>query len=66
MWGAAITDFLPEVLERALAHEYKNKVEATYQRDNILEKRRYVMEAWGRYCGSSNVVPFNQSVELVG
>lgn len=62
MWGAAKTDFLPEVLERALAHEYKNKVESTYQRDNILEKRRHVMDAWGRYCGSANVVPFPQQV----
>lgn len=57
-WGAAKTNFPREVLERALAHENSNKVESAYQRDNVLEKRRQLMDVWGRYCRQSNVVTF--------
>lgn len=38
-----------EVAERALAHVVGNKVEAAYNRTDLLERRREVMEAWGRY-----------------
>ena len=56
-WGGAMMEFDPYVQELALAHVNRNKVEAAYQRDNVLEKRRQLMEAWGRYCLNSNVVP---------
>ena len=29
----------------------RNKVEAAYRRGDLLEKRRELMEAWGRYVG---------------
>ena len=32
-----------------MAHVLKNKVEAAYARSDLLERRREVMEAWGRY-----------------
>lgn len=57
-WGAATTSFPREVLELALAHENSNKVESAYQRDNMLEKRRQLMEAWGDHCWIANIVPF--------
>ena len=38
-----------EVAERALAHVVGNRVEAAYNRTDLLERRREVMEAWGRY-----------------
>ena len=38
-----------EVAERALAHVVGNRVEAAYNRTDLLERRRKVMEAWGRY-----------------
>ncbi len=38
-----------EVAERALAHVVRNQVEAAYARTDLLERRREVMEAWGRY-----------------
>jgi integrase len=56
-WGAAKSNFPREVLELALAHENTNKVESAYQRDNMLEKRRQLMDAWGRFCVGSNGVP---------
>lgn len=39
-----------EVVERALAHTNKDKVEAAYARSDLLEKRRPLMEAWGEHC----------------
>jgi len=39
-----------EVVERALAHTIKDKAEAAYARSDLLEKRRPLMEAWGRWC----------------
>lgn len=38
-----------EVAERALAHVVGNKVEAAYNRTDLLERRREIMEAWGQY-----------------
>jgi hypothetical protein len=42
----------------ALAHQNKDRVEAAYQRDAVLEKRATLMEAWGAYCRNSNVIAF--------
>ena len=39
--------------EMALAHSIASKVEAAYRRGNLLEKRRELMEAWGRFCESA-------------
>jgi integrase len=55
-WAAARTTFEPFVLELALAHENKDRVEAAYQRDKVLEKRGDLMDEWGKYCRNSNVV----------
>ena len=61
-WGAAKTSFAPFVLELALAHSNKDKVEAAYQRDTVLETRRELMAAWEHYCRHSNVVQFVKPV----
>jgi hypothetical protein len=55
-WAAAQTDFAPFVTELALAHVNKDKVEAAYQRDRVLEKRRALLQAWGNYCARACVV----------
>jgi integrase len=39
-----------EVVEKALAHTIKDKVEAAYARSDLLEKRRPLMQAWGEWC----------------
>ena len=51
-WVAEETDFDGAIAEMALAHAIENKVEAAYRRGNLLEKRRKLMDAWGRYCGT--------------
>ena len=44
--------FPREVCEHALAHSLPDKVEAAYQRGDLLEKRVMLMEAWADYCGT--------------
>ena len=48
-WAAETTNFPGEVVEAALAHTVRNKVEAAYRRTNYLEKRRALMDAWCSY-----------------
>jgi len=56
-WGAETTGFPSAVLELALAHVNRGKVEEAYQRSDLFERRRELMTAWGRYCANAgNVV----------
>jgi integrase len=48
-WAGEATNFPREVAEQALAHSVGNAVEQAYQRGDLLEKRRRLMEAWGQY-----------------
>ena len=50
-WVADATDFPRELAEAALAHTLGNKVEAAYQRGDLLDKRRRMMVAWADFCG---------------
>jgi integrase len=52
-WAAERTNFPREVIEAALAHTIGNKVEAAYQRGDLFEKRRRLMEAWAQFCASA-------------
>ena len=38
-----------ELAESCLAHVVKNTVEAAYRRSDLLDQRREIMDAWGRY-----------------
>ncbi len=53
-WCAETTNFPREVAEAALAHVLTDKTEAAYQRGDLFEKRRALMEAWARHCSHSN------------
>ena len=63
-WTARSTNFPRELAEAALAHALENEVEASYQRGDLLVKRRRLMEAWSEYCNSppraSEVVPIRK------
>ena len=48
-WAAEETDHPREVIEAALAHVVQNKVEATYARSDLFERRRRVMNDWAAY-----------------
>lgn len=51
-WCGDCTDYPREVAEAALAHAVGNAVEQAYRRSTALEKRRQLMNDWGRYCAS--------------
>ncbi len=38
-----------EVVEKALAHQIPNAVEAAYRRTDFFDKRRDLMNAWARF-----------------
>ena len=43
------TDHPREVIEAALAHVVRNRVEAPYVRSDLFERRRVLMDDWARY-----------------
>jgi integrase len=53
-WAAERTSFPAEVAEMALAHSVSDKVEAAYRRGDLFQKRRQLMQAWGRQCAEVN------------
>ena len=49
VWAAERTTVPREVCEAALAHTITNKAEAAYQRSDLFERRRDLMERWAAY-----------------
>ena len=49
-WVAERTSFPDRVAEMALAHKLKDGVEAAYQRGDLMDKRKDLMNAWADYC----------------
>ena len=49
-WVEETTGTPHAVAEAALAHAVGNEVTRSYQRGDLLEKRRVLMRAWGEYC----------------
>jgi integrase len=67
-WAAERSNFSREVIEAALAHTIGSKVEAAYQRSDMFEKRRRLMQQWAAFCtiaraqeAQSNVTPLHAS-----
>jgi integrase len=60
-WCAEATNYPREVAEAALAHALRDKTEAAYQRGDLMEKRRCLMEEWAVFCtrpaAAAKVVP---------
>ena len=49
VWAAERTTSPREVCEAALAHTIKDKAEAAYQRSDLFDRRRDLMERWAAY-----------------
>jgi integrase len=62
-WVAECTQYPPDLREAALAHAVKG-VAGDYQRGDLLERRRALMEAWADYC--SKPVPTAATVRSIG
>ena len=53
-WAAEETDHPREVIEAALAHVVRNRVEAAYARSDLFERRRILMDDWACYLDQGN------------
>lgn len=51
-WAGETTAYPREVIEHALAHQLKDKAEASYARGTLFEKRRRLMNDWAKQCGT--------------
>lgn len=49
-WAAEMTAFPRELAEAALAHITGSAVERAYQRGDLFDKRRKLMQAWAEFC----------------
>ena len=49
-WATERSNFPRELVEAALAHVVGDKIEAAYQRGDMLEKRRRLMDVWAEIC----------------
>jgi len=61
VWVSEGTNVLGEVGEAALSHGVKNQTEAAYARSDHFNKRRSLMDRWGRWCAST---PVEKVVEI--
>jgi integrase len=52
-WAAERTSYPYEVREIALAHQVGGIVERSYQRSDLADKRRRLMDEWSRFCAMS-------------
>jgi len=59
-WGAEITSTPSAVMELALAHVNQNQVQAAYQRSDLLDLRKTLMQTWGDWC-NQKVAPTEES-----
>lgn len=58
-WAGNRTSYPRELAEHAIAHVIGDKAEQAYRRDDALERRRPMMQAWATFCdgGAGNIVP---------
>ncbi len=52
-WAGEATAHPREVIELAMAHRIKDKAEAAYARSDLFDKRRALMDDWGKYIHST-------------
>ncbi len=67
-WAGETTAYPREVIEHALAHQLKDKAEASYARGTLFEKRTQLMRDWSKFCGTvasiATVTSINKKVAL--
>src|SRR5262249_49484737 len=64
-WASERTGFAAEIREASLAHQIGSLVERAYRRGDFFNKRRQLLEAWGKFCTTppreaSAVVPIRR------
>ena len=65
-WASEETDHPREVIEAALAHMVRNKVEAAYARSDLFVRRRRLMDDWAAYLQEvrGQVVPLRRQPDV--
>jgi integrase len=58
-WAAEHTQFPREVCEMALAHSLDDKVQAAYNRSDLLDKRRLLMQEWAAFIQQGADIPLS-------
>ena len=61
-WVSERTGFAGDLAEMQLAHAIESKTEAAYRRNDMLPRRRQLMDAWAQFCEGSvggEVVPLH-------
>src|SRR6202048_4391947 len=61
-WAGNVSNFPRELIETALAHVIGDKAEQAYRRSDALEKRRSLMDGWGRYCAAQEIAKVKSRV----
>jgi integrase len=54
-WATERTAYPRELIEVALAHSQTDALELAYQRGEMIEKRRRLMDEWARHCAAAAV-----------
>ena len=54
-WAETRNVFSHRAMEYCLGHAVKNKTEAAYQRDDLLEKRYLIMQKWDNFMFSKKL-----------
>lgn len=61
-WAAERTNYPPELREMALAHKIANQTQAAYQRGDMFDRRRALMDDWAEFVQAApthdNVIQF--------
>jgi integrase len=69
-WAGEETDFPSDICEVALSHVVGGKVQTTYQRGDLLRKRRALMSAWADYLANppreAAVIPIKRKRKAAG
>ena len=52
-WGAEATNFPRDLVKLCTAHDKRTKTDRAYQRSDLLEKRREIMERWSEFVTSA-------------
>jgi len=62
-WAEEYGEYPEVFVDKAIAHKTTNKARRAYQRGDMLERRRKMMEHWSKYCtgSSATVVPFESA-----
>jgi integrase len=64
-WATERTNYAREVVELCLSHVQGDPLERAYQRGDIIEKRRQLMQAWADYCETGDVTATASNVVAI-